>query len=87
MTEHLAWDELKTLLETYAAKIPIGSIWTHWKKPEAKYTISDLVIDEATDTVSVIYERNWIRFARLADVFLEKVNKPEYQWLRFVRVF
>lgn len=86
MAEHLSSDELKEFLRTYGQKIPIGSVWSHWKKPNAQYTICDLVIDEATDSVSVIYERNWIRFARLADIFLEDIDKPEYQWPRFLRV-
>jgi hypothetical protein len=79
MAEHLSYDELKELLYTYGQKIPIGSVWTHWKKPDVQYTISDLVIDETTDSVSVIYECNEVRFSRLADIFLENVDKPEYQ--------
>jgi hypothetical protein len=58
MAEHLSWEELKELLSTYGQKIPIGSVWSHRKKPDVHYTVCDLVIDEATDMVSVIYERN-----------------------------
>ena len=58
MAEHLSFDALKVLLSAYAAKIPVGSIWAHWKKPDVHYTVCDLVIDETTDMVSVIYERN-----------------------------
>ena len=57
MAEHLSYEALKELLMTCAQTIPIGSVWTHWKKSDVQYVISDLVIDEATDSVSVIYER------------------------------
>ncbi len=86
MVEHQSWEEHKASIRAFEQMIPIGSKWTHRKKPDAKYTIVDLVIDEATDTVSVIYEHNEVRFARLASIFLEDVQKPEYEWPRFVRV-
>jgi hypothetical protein len=57
MAEHLSREELKEILEKYGQLIPIGSKWVHWKKPDAHYIVRDLVIDEATDGVSVIYER------------------------------
>ncbi len=86
MAEHLSIDELKVLLSTYAVKIPIGSVWTHRKKPDVYYIICDLVIDEATDAIAVIYEQkvSWLRFVRLADIFLEQIEKTEYRWPRFV---
>ena len=86
MAEHLALKDLKELLSTYGQKIPIGSVWSHWKKPDVHYAICDLVIDEATDMVSVIYEHDWIRFARLADIFVEVVDTVSYQWPRFTRI-
>ena len=79
MAEHQSWEEHKASIRAFEQIIPIGSKWTHRKKPDAQYTIVDLVIDEATDSVSVIYERNGVRIARLASIFLEDVQKPEYQ--------
>lgn len=93
MAEHNSWEEHKAWLSMYEQLIPIGSKWKHRKKPDVHYTICDLVIDEATDMVAVIYECNWIRFARLAEIFLEDVdcnasarNDVEYHWPRFTRV-
>ncbi len=93
MVEHPSWEEHKAWLSKFEQLIPIGSKWTHRKKPDALYTVCDLVIDEATDMVSVIYERNWVRFARLAEIFLEDVdcyasihNDVEYHWPRFTRI-
>gem|GEM_PF-7084096 len=39
------------------------------------YTIVDLVVDEATDTIAVVYEKQvtGIRFVRLASLFVEEV--------------
>jgi hypothetical protein len=80
MAEHISPEKLRQLISAYAKKIPIGSKRYHRKTKEVTYLIIDLVIAEAADQVAVIYEQqsSGLRFVRLAESFLEQVEKPEW---------
>ena len=58
--------------------IPVWSLWNHYKSQDTTYKVMDLVVDEASDSMMVIYEKEknsqWVKFARLADIFLEDVT-------------
>jgi hypothetical protein len=79
MAEHASPEQLQQLLAAYAKKIPVGSRRYHRKKEEVTYLIVDLVVDEATEQVAVVYEQqsSGLRFVRSADSFLEQIEKPE----------
>jgi len=55
-TNHLSLAQLVKNIETVAKQVPIGSLWVHYKNPDKYYRIVDLVIDEATDEVAVLYQ-------------------------------
>lgn len=87
-TNHLSLEHLAKNIEIVEKHIPIGSSWVHYKNPDKHYHIMDLVIDEASDEVTVLYQEAWnnIKFVRLARTFLEKIDKDGVEVERFRRV-
>lgn len=86
---HFSSQELTSMLQDWSTIIPPWSVRHHRKKQDVLYTILDLVIDEPTDTVAVIYKQSTtgICFVRLASVFVEKVQYDEQSvWPRFILV-
>ncbi len=83
----LSSQELMSMLQDWSATIPVWSIRYHWKKKDVLYTVTDLVIDEPTDTVAVVYKQSTtgICFVRLASVFVENVQyDKQTSWPRFI---
>ncbi len=82
----LSYAELKDLLDQALIQFPIWSERTHYKHPDVVYIIRDLVIDEKTDSPSVVYQKKWdgtwVKFVRLASVFLEEVGEWESRFKR-----
>ncbi len=79
---HLLYAELKELLDQSEVQIPLWSERTHYKDPDKIYIIRDLIIDEKTDSPAVVYQKKgdvtWVKFVRLASVFLEEVG----EWMK-----
>ncbi|MDP2670365.1 MAG: DUF1653 domain-containing protein [bacterium] len=90
MTDHKSYEAMKKTLEDITQKIPVGSVRYHRKNPDHHYLIIDMVIDEATDSTLVIYERtpsiNGVHFARLTSIFLEELETANGHQSRFVQV-
>lgn len=75
-TNHISLEQLAMNIDDVSKVIPLWSLWFHYKNSEKRYRIVDLVIDEASDEVSVVYQGVGgieIKFVRLAKIFLEKV--------------
>lgn len=86
---HLWPSELFVLLDERTIRLPKWSVRKHRKNEEARYLITDLVIDEASDTVFVVYEQQHtgIRFVRSAEIYCEEVPySAEQRWPRFIRL-
>lgn len=85
---HRTHDDLFRIRAEIVEQIPLWSTWTHRKNPSVIYTIIDLIVDEATDEIAVIYEHpSSLRFVRLAHSFLQEVTTPAWKPMsRFLRV-
>ena len=84
---HLSYNQLADSLQNIYSQIPLDSHRFHYKNPTIIYTIVDIVIDEATDTPAVIYQKLWdtqnIKFVRLASIFLELVgDQQRFQYIK-----
>lgn len=88
MSAHRSHEFLLLDIAEVSYTLPVSSQRYHRKDSTTLYTIRDLVIDEATDRVAVVYENpQGIRFVRLVSVFLETVSYSlESEWPRFIRV-
>lgn len=88
MSVHVPHEQLRTELEKRSLRVPLWSVWYHRKNSEISYVITDVVIDEATDEVAVVYEQQHtkLRFVRLAKIFIQEVlyTSGEYG-PRFIR--
>ena len=88
MSVHVTQEQLTRELEKRSLRVPLWSVWYHRKNTEISYLITDLVIDESTDEVAVVYEQQYtrIRFVRLAKIFTEEVVYAfEERGPRFIR--
>ncbi len=87
MWAHKPLEEILSLVEQVKWKLPIGSIWSHYKNSSKQYVIVDIVVYEADDELLVIYESKstlgqWLRFARKVAIFMESVSR---QWMSVPR--
>lgn len=75
---HRPLSELHLDLQAAAKQVIVGGRYAHYKHPELPYTVTDLVIVEATDEVAVVYmvEENGakVSFVRPLGSWLEKVE-------------
>ena len=83
---HVSYSELAQAIQVISDQIPINSQRYHYKDTTVAYVIRDIIIDEATDSPAVVYQKIWdihgVKFVRLASIFLEKIWDQE----RFVRI-
>lgn len=57
--------------------VSVGGLYTHYKHPERTYGVKDLVIDEATEEVAVVYEAHYgagLIFVRALNSWTESVE-------------
>ncbi len=52
---HLTKDELLAKLGPAKEKVPVGSVWVHYKNPNQKYMVTGLSLREGTDEPAVLY--------------------------------
>ncbi|MCA9380651.1 DUF1653 domain-containing protein [Candidatus Dojkabacteria bacterium] len=81
-----SYEELQILLTNASEQIKLGSYWTHYKNPNKKYEIKDLVIIEETEKVGIVYESEdnpGIKFLRPFEEFFEDVEFEEKIIKRF----
>lgn len=74
---HLSEDELNDILEAAAKQVVVGGRYRHYKGQT--YTVTQLVIMEATDEPAVVYQADYdqrLFFVRALDVWIDQV---EYQ--------
>jgi len=72
-TDHIPESELTKKLNNAKEQVKIGSKYFHYKNPNQFYLILNLAIDEASETVSVIYQSLYgknIIFVRPLESFL-----------------
>jgi hypothetical protein len=81
--------ELLALLSDCAQQVFVGGTYTHYKDPSHTYTVIDLVINEADETVNVIYQADYgarLKFDRPFTVFTSTVEYKGREVARFKRI-
>jgi hypothetical protein len=76
---HKTGSELRAELEKAETDVRLGGRYVHYRHPEQEYTVTDLVIIEATDGVGVVYRAEYeelkgIEFVRPIESFLGDVE-------------
>jgi hypothetical protein len=54
---HVSYSELAQAIQVISDQIPINSQRYHYKDTAVAYVIRDLIIDEATDSPAVVYQK------------------------------
>lgn len=54
---HLTYTELAQAIQAISDQIPINSQRYHYKDTTVAYVIRDIIIDEATDSPAVVYQK------------------------------
>ncbi len=87
---HKSIDSLEKELLKAQKKVSIGSTYYHYKNPNVVYKVTDLVTDEATETVLVIYRplyvKTILKWARPIKSFTEKIKVKGKKIQRFTFV-
>ena len=86
-TNHISLEQCAEKIEMISRDVPVGSWRVHWKNPDKPYRITNIVIDEATDEVAIVYQWQWseVSFVRLAKIFLEEIIVDDKKIQRFRR--
>jgi hypothetical protein len=77
MTDHRPRNELAEEMSTLKEKIEIGRRYIHYKNADTSYTVRGLVVIEATEVISVLYQENAgpkLTFVRPASEWLDMVE-------------
>ena len=56
---HTSQEELTKKLEDAKAKVKVGDVYAHYKKPDADYTVVDIALVEDTEEPAVIYRADY----------------------------
>lgn len=88
---HIPATDLHQILNDAKQQVTIGGTYYHYKKPDKYYTLVDVVIIEANDTVGVLYKAEYddlkgITFMRPLDDFLAEVDTDNGRIPRFTKV-
>lgn len=78
--------ELLKRLEDARKRIPVGSRYTHYKRPDRAYVIRDHALHEASESPLVVYEACYgkgLVFARTLENFTEDVEHEGARVPRF----
>jgi len=75
------------MLNDVSALVKLGGVYAHYKQGH-EYTIVDFIVDEASDSIHVVYEAQYepfigIKFSRSLDSFIEEVEKDGVKMKRF----
>lgn len=88
---HKTPEELYKMLDDARKQLSVGSNYYHYKHPDQLYTLVDVVIIEADDTVGVLYRAEYeslkgIIFVRPIDDFLAEIEVDNEKIKRFTKV-
>lgn len=84
MTTHSSQEDLRKKLDTAAALVVVGATYRHYKG--SMYIVSKLGIDEATESISVVYQALYdeqLTFIRPVSSWIEMVEIDGKQVPRF----
>lgn len=87
---HKTAEELYQMLEDAKNQVELGGKYFHYKRPNDFYTITDILIIEATDTVGICYRAEYeelrgITFMRPIEDFLAEVDVDGQMIKRFTQ--
>ncbi len=88
---HKTAAELYQMLDDAKAQVELEANYYHYKRPKDLYTITDILIIEATDTVGICYRAEYpelkgITFIRPIEDFLAEVEVDGKMLKRFTKV-
>jgi hypothetical protein len=86
---HIPEETLEQMLADAFVKVPLGSVYIHYKKPDQQYIVIGHAILESTDEVAVIYKAEYgrqITFIRPINDFLATVSHDGKEIPRFEKV-
>ncbi len=79
-------EELEKELAAAKGQVKIGGIYVHYKNPDAFYKVIGLGIQEATDTVCVIYQAEYNKELIFVRDLVDWMKKPSENKERFMLV-
>lgn len=87
---HKSAQELFAMLEDAKAKLEIGARYSHYKRPNDFYTLTDVVIIEADDSIGICYRAEYeelrgVTFMRPIDDFMAEVEFEGKMVKRFTK--
>jgi hypothetical protein len=87
---HIPYQELAKRVQGAEVKVKPGSLWHHWRDPEQRYRVIRVGLDEATETLVVVYEMLvepqpvvWVRPLRGPTGWLTPVSHKGAEVARF----
>ena len=83
---HQSSEQLQQLIITAKQKIAVGQIYSHYKDATKRYRIIAIALDEASESVSIVYEglyAPYLTWIRPIDNFLESVTWQDQLVVRF----
>lgn len=86
LMERTSESELLERLQAAQKRVPVGSRYTHYKRPDRAYVIRDHALHEASESPLVIYEACYCEglvFARTLENFTEDVEHEGVRVPRF----
>lgn len=72
--------QLLKSIEEAKKEVVIGGLYSHHKSKENMYVVLDLIIDEESTNVAVVYQAlygDMLKFVRKFEVFTEEVKKGQ----------
>lgn len=83
---HQSSEQLQQLVTAAKQKITVGQIYSHYKDATKRYRIIAIALDEASESVSIVYEglyAPYLTWIRPIDNFLESVTWQDKLVVRF----
>lgn len=83
---HQSTEQLERMVIAAKQKIAVGQIYSHYKDATKRYRIIAIALDEASESVSVVYEAlyaPYLAWIRPLNNFLESVTWQDKPVLRF----